>query len=108
MPETTPPSFFALISDVHANLDALEAVLADIKHWSVRGIFCLGDIVGYGPEPAACVQRVMDACVVSVFGNHEAMLFLADQFPPEELGAYVQSELATWSRLVKEAGIERE
>jgi diadenosine tetraphosphatase ApaH/serine/threonine PP2A family protein phosphatase len=94
MPNKQQPAFFAIISDIHANIDALEAVLADIEHWSVRGIFCLGDIVGYGPEPAACVQRVMDACVVSVFGNHEAMLFLADQFPPEELGASVGDPIA--------------
>jgi len=84
-----PPAFFALISDIHANIDALDAVLSDIEQWPCRGILCLGDIVGYGPEPAACVQRVMDTCAVSVFGNHEAMLFIADQFPMDELGEYV-------------------
>jgi len=89
MKKTKPPSFFAIISDIHANIDALEAVLADIGQWPCRGILCLGDIVGYGPGPAACVQRVMDTCAVSVFGNHEAMLFLADQFPPEEMPSSV-------------------
>ncbi|MCX6972518.1 MAG: metallophosphoesterase family protein [Verrucomicrobia bacterium] len=89
MQKSKPPAFFAIISDIHANIDALDAVLADIEQWPCRGILCLGDIVGYGPEPAACVQRVMDTCAVSVFGNHEAMLFLAEQFPPEELGATV-------------------
>jgi len=69
-------SFFAIISDIHANLDALDAVLADIETFPVRGTLCLGDIVGYGPEPAACVQRVMDTCAVTVIGNHEAMSFL--------------------------------
>lgn len=91
---TNPPAFFAIISDIHANIDALEAVLADIQEFPVRGTLCLGDIVGYGPEPAACVQRVMDTCAISVFGNHEAMLFLADQFPPEELGAAVGDPIA--------------
>ena len=94
MPKTNPPAFFALISDIHSNIDALDAVLADIAQWPCRGILCLGDIVGYGPEPAACVQRVMDACAVSVIGNHEAMLFLADQFPPEELGTSVGDPIA--------------
>ena len=89
MPKTKPPAFFAIISDIHANIDALDAVMADIEQWPCRGILCLGDIVGYGPEPAACVQRVMDTCAVSVFGNHEAMLFIADQFPMDELGEYV-------------------
>jgi diadenosine tetraphosphatase ApaH/serine/threonine PP2A family protein phosphatase len=93
MTKSKPPAFFAIISDIHANIDALEAVLADIEQWPCRGIFCLGDIVGYGPEPAACVQRVMDACAVSVLGNHEAMLFLADQFGPEEMGATVGDPL---------------
>jgi len=69
-------SFFAIISDIHANLDALDAVLAEIETFPVRGTLCLGDIVGYGPEPAACVQRVMDTCAVTVIGNHEAMSFL--------------------------------
>ena len=69
-------SFFAIISDIHANLDALDAVLADIETFPVRGTLCLGDIVGYGPEPASCVQRVMDTCAVTVIGNHEAMSFL--------------------------------
>ncbi len=91
---TKPPTFFALISDIHSNIDALDAVLADIEQWPCRGILCLGDIVGYGPEPAACVQRVMDTCAVSVIGNHEAMLFMAGQFPPEEFGASVGDPIA--------------
>jgi len=89
MPKSKKPAFFAITSDIHANIDALEAVLSDIQEFPVRGTLCLGDIVGYGPEPAACVQRVMDTCAVSVFGNHEAMLFLADQFPMDELRSTV-------------------
>lgn len=93
-PENSSANIFAIISDIHGNIDAFEAVLADIKNWPVSGIFCLGDIVGYGPEPAACVQRAMEVCVVSVIGNHEAMLFFADRFPPEELGAVVGDPLS--------------
>ncbi len=86
---TSNPAFFALISDIHANIDALESVLTDIADFPVRGIFCLGDIVGYGPEPANCVQMVMETCAVSVVGNHEAMLFLCDEFPAASMGAIV-------------------
>ena len=89
MPKSKPSAFFAIISDIHANIDALNAVLADIETWDVGGILCLGDIVGYGPEPALCVQKIMDVCAVTVIGNHEAMLFVADQFSPEDLGATV-------------------
>ena len=73
------PSYFAIFSDIHANIDALTAVLADIDQFPVKGMFCLGDIVGYGPEPAMCVQRIMDTCAVTVLGNHEAMLLIADK-----------------------------
>lgn len=62
----------ALISDIHGNLPALEAVLADIDRvGGVDGIFCLGDVVGYGPEPIACIDLVSARCKVYLQGNHE-------------------------------------
>ncbi len=64
----------ALISDVHANIDALEAVLADIDCQGVDEIICLGDIVGYGAAPAECVRLVRERCSVMVQGNHDEML----------------------------------
>ncbi len=82
----SPPCFHALISDIHGNIDALTAVLADIGQYPCRGIICLGDIVGYGPEPAACVKEVMNRCQQTVQGNHEAMLLMASQFPSWNLG----------------------
>jgi diadenosine tetraphosphatase ApaH/serine/threonine PP2A family protein phosphatase len=87
------PRFFALISDIHANIDALEAVLKDIGDFPVRGILCLGDIVGYGPEPGACVRRVRDLCSVSVLGNHEAMLLLADKILDEDWDVPIRKPL---------------
>ena len=85
MPQVSSPSFFALISDIHANIDALDAVLADIKKWPVKAVLCLGDIIGYGPEPAACLQRVADTCAVTVLGNHDTMLFLPDDLEGDGL-----------------------
>lgn len=61
----------ALISDIHANIDALEAVLADIDQQGVGEILCLGDIVGYGAAPAECVKLVRERCSVTVMGNHD-------------------------------------
>ena len=52
----------ALISDIHGNLEALLAVLADIRNQSVDDIYCLGDIIGYGPNPCECLDQVMKKC----------------------------------------------
>ena len=60
----------AVISDIHANLAALEAVLKDIGD-RVDRIWCLGDIVGYGPDPNECVERVLEEDIVGVVGNHD-------------------------------------
>ena len=47
----------AIISDIHANLSALEAVLADIEKRDVDAIYCLGDVIGYGPDPRECLKH---------------------------------------------------
>jgi predicted phosphodiesterase len=62
----------AIIADVHANLVALETVL---RHAEIQGatddLWCLGDIVGYGPQPAECVSRVRAVGATTVAGNHD-------------------------------------
>ena len=60
----------ALISDVHSNLEALQAVLVDIRDQGCDEIYCLGDIVGYGPNPSQCIDLVMQ-CDVCLLGNHD-------------------------------------
>ena len=60
----------AIISDIHGNLEALQAVLADIKSQGIRDIYCLGDVVGYGPNPRECIDLVMDSKLV-LLGNHD-------------------------------------
>jgi predicted phosphodiesterase len=70
----------AVISDVHANLEALQAVLADIREQGIRETFCLGDIIGYGPNPCECIDLVMDT-KVCILGNHDqAALFDPEGF----------------------------
>jgi predicted phosphodiesterase len=59
----------AVVSDVHSNLAALEAVLADLA--SIDAVWQLGDMVGYGPEPQAVVDRLREAGAVGVRGNHD-------------------------------------
>lgn len=61
----------AIISDVHANAAALRTVLADIKSRGITRILCLGDTVGYGPDPLECVDMVRDACAWALLGNHD-------------------------------------
>lgn len=68
---SSPPVRLAVIADVHANLPALDAVLADIDARTVDAVLCLGDIVGYGPAPGAALDRVREVCAVSVMGNHD-------------------------------------
>ena len=73
----------AIISDIHANLEALEVVLADIKKKLIRDIVCLGDIIGYGPNPRECLQLLM-GCKVVLMGNHEeAVLYYGEDFNPK-------------------------
>lgn len=80
---------YAILSDIHGNIDALEAVLADMKRSPVTAVFCLGDMIGYGPEPALCVERIAETCTKTVFGNHEVFLFLADKISPSKWGARI-------------------
>jgi len=61
----------AVISDIHGNMEAFCQVLDDIDRSNVDGIFCLGDLVGYGPEPEAVVQKVKALEIPTVMGNHE-------------------------------------
>jgi predicted phosphodiesterase len=78
----------ALISDIHGNLEALEAVLKDINDVSVDEIYCLGDIIGYGPNPCECLDLVMQHCKATILGNHDqAALFDPDGFNPMALQA---------------------
>lgn len=61
----------ALISDIHSNLEALQAVLADIEEQGVSEIYCLGDIIGYGPNPCECIDLVRKHCKATILGNHD-------------------------------------
>jgi predicted phosphodiesterase len=62
----------AIISDIHANLAALERVLETAETLGVDQIHCLGDIVGYGPFPNECVELVRTHCTLVVKGNHDS------------------------------------
>lgn len=61
----------ALLSDIHSNLPALDAVLADVDREKPDAILCLGDVVGYGADPSPCVALVRERCDAAVLGNHD-------------------------------------
>lgn len=78
----------ALISDIHGNLEALTAVMADVREQKVDRIVCLGDVVGYGPNPSECLDVVMKHCAFTILGNHDqAALFDPEGFNPVALRA---------------------
>ncbi len=78
----------ALISDIHGNLEALNAVFADIESQSIDEVICLGDIVGYGPNPCECLDLIMKKARFSILGNHDqAALFDPEGFNPVALRA---------------------
>jgi len=90
----------AIISDIHANLLALEAVLADIGTQHVDEIVCLGDICGYGPQPIECIQRVREVARWTLLGNHDEAIFKAPaDFSPNALAAVV------WQRTLLDPGV---
>ena len=63
----------AIISDVHGNFAALEAVVCDLEKVGCEGIYCLGDTVGYGGSPNQCVDLMRSWRAICVLGNHDAV-----------------------------------
>jgi hypothetical protein len=93
----------AFISDIHGNLQAPKAVLADIEAQGVREIICLGDIVGYGANPSECVGLIRAADMPCLRGNHDA--YAGDTTPlPDRPGVGIHAAYAgTRSQLGNEA-----
>jgi len=84
----------AVISDIHSNLAALEAVLEDIEARKAGRILCLGDVVGYGPNPSECVD-LLRRCEVTVMGNHDEAIFQSRKTEEFNLRAEMALE---WTR----------
>ena len=95
----------AILSDIHGNLEALEAVLADIDSLGADGgerveeIYCLGDVIGYGPDPAACIDLVRERCQLTLLGNHDQ----ASLFDPEGFNKTAERAIF-WTRRTLENG----
>ncbi len=84
----------AFISDIHSNIEALQAVLADVEPRGVDRVLCLGDVVNYGPNPAECLD-IVRRLDLALMGNHEeAVLHEPIGFNP------VAAEAAVWTNSV--------
>ena len=81
-----------LISDIHGNLEAFQAVLSDIESQEIETIFCLGDIIGYGPNPRECIDLCM-SMELCILGNHD----LAALFDPEGFSRNAEDAIF-WTR----------
>lgn len=86
---------YAVISDIHANLPALEVVLADIERVGVDRIVCLGDVVGYNAHPNECADIIRERGIPTIMGNHDAVACKLEEpwgFNP------VAMQAAMWTR----------
>ena len=95
----------AIVSDIHGNLAAFEAVLKDIDALRVSKIFSLGDNIGYGPEPEAVLQKLHDRGIPSVLGNHE--LAVTDSSELDWFNPVARESLLKTVEMLSPASIER-
>ena len=94
---------YLVISDIHGNLEALTAVLEDIDRQQVDSIYCLGDVVGYGPNPCECVKLVRDRCSVVLLGNHDQGAL----FDPDGFNVGAERAIPNYNTMgVAQAGLE--
>ena len=100
MPPETDTRRIALISDVHGNLPAFQAVLRTIEEEGVDGIWCLGDLVGYGAQPNECVALAADKLDLCLMGNHD--LVVIDQLEISDFSANAAAA-AEWTKEVLDA-----
>ena len=80
----------AVISDIHANLEAFTSVLEDMEDYAPDAVYCCGDSIGYGPDPEAVIQLVRARGIPQVYGNHE-------------LGCMERKELAWFNPMARKA-----
>lgn len=86
---------YAILSDIHGNFTALRSVLAAIDRMAVDVYICLGDIVGYGPEPAACIRELRKYSALFVAGNHDYAV--CGKIDTRSFNSYARSAI-DWTR----------
>lgn len=94
---------FAIITDIHGNIEGLNAVLYDIKTKKVDDIFCLGDVIDIGPNSKECVDKLLELNIKTILGNHELYLLRGTDIEPTIVGE--EKEHYKW---VKESLTDKE
>jgi len=94
---------FAILSDIHSNLEALTAVLEDIEKRGIKTIYCLGDVIGYGANPKECLDLIIEKASWCVLGNHDYAVF----YEPTNFN-YGAEQASFWTREVLEAELRRD
>jgi predicted phosphodiesterase len=85
----------AILSDIHGNLEAFKAVLSDMETSQVDEVMCLGDSIGYGPDPVEVLNLLREKNILSVMGNHE--MAVSD---PEDIASVVKKLInAGWPEI---------
>ena len=90
----------AVISDIHANLPALQAVFGEIDGLGIKRILCCGDVVGYGPHPRECVELLRQRNIPCVLGNHDLYTLQARDNPAVRKAADELWEDAVWAGIL--------
>ena len=94
---------YAIITDIHGNIEGLNAVLDDIKIKDVDDIFCLGDVIDIGPNSKECVDKLIEFNIKTILGNHELYLLRGTNIEPTIVG-----EEKEHYKLVKESLTDKE
>jgi len=88
---------FGIISDIHGNFPALQAVLEALDHQKVAYVFCAGDVVGYGPHPEKCIRTVQRRGITCVRGNHDQYV-IAEEKPTGKFSHPSTVQAIEWTR----------
>ena len=94
---------YAIITDIHGNIEGLNAVLDDIKIKDVDDIFCLGDVIDIGPNSKECIDKLIEFNIKTILGNHELYLLRGTDIEPTIVGE--EKEHYKW---VKESLTDKE
>lgn len=88
---------YALFSDIHSNIEAFDAILEDIRAAGAEKLIFLGDIIGYGPNPNECIERLLEVADVALGGNHDWAVI--GKTPDDYFNPYAK-EAVEWTRSV--------